>query len=643
LGVGKIDITFKINFMLKRLFDIIFSSLGLVLVSPLLLVIAILIKRDSAGPVFYRGIRVGRGGQPFRIFKFRTMVVGAEELGGPSAADDDPRVTKIGKALRKYKLDETPQFINVLKGEMSFVGPRPEVKEYVDMFTEEEQAILKVRPGMTDWATLWNSDEGAVLAAGGDPERIYAEKIRPKKIQLQLEYIKKRSFWVDIKIILQTIVTVILRKKPDAAEIFKNKGLNIYEEIDFTYDILDNLSNTYGESFYSLDTAKFEKNYDEFIKAFRNIYPKSFIAYSYKTNYIPKLCLLVDRKGGYAEVVSEMEFDLAVKLGVSPRKIIYNGPYKSESSIKKCLVGGGTVNLDFLSEVDVIEKVSREHPEINMSVGIRCNFNIGSSELSRFGFDIDRDEFRHVFKRLSKINNVSIKGLHCHFPDRCLKTFVSRIDKILHLSEDLFRNPPEFINIGGGYFGKMDASLKNQFNCEVPSYQKYADIIAVKMQNTYGNLEDSAKPKLLLEPGSALVADAMKFAVKVISMKVVRDKHIATVSGSRFNILPTSNNINLPIKVYHRCQKDKGSNEQYSIDIAGYTCIENDYLYRGYKGYLAVGDYIVFDNVGSYSIVMKPPFILPNCAVIEYDPKNKMYNIIKRKERLEDVFDTFLE
>jgi len=413
--------------------------------------------------------------------------------------------------------------------------------------------------------------------------------------------------------------------------------------MNFTYDILDNLSNTYGEPFYLLDTVKFEKNYDEFIKAFRDIYPKSFIAYSYKTNYIPKLCLLVNQKGGYAEVVSEMEFDLAVKLGVPIQKIIYNGPYKSESSIKKCLTGEGTVNLDSIPEADVIEKIARERPETDMSVGIRCNFDIGSSVVSRFGLDVDGDEFNRVFERLNKIDNVNIKGLHCHFPDRCLETFVPRIDKMLHLSEDLFQSPPEFINIGGGYFGKMDTSLKNQFNCKVPSYQEYADVIATKMQNAYGKLDDLVKPKLLLEPGSALVADTMKFVVKVISMKVVRDKYIATVSGSRFNVLTTSDKINLPIRVYNCDKKDSSNNKQYLIDIAGYTCIENDYLYRGYKGYLAVGDYIVFDNVGSYSVVMKPPFILPNCAVIEYDPKNKTYNIVKREEGLEDIFDTFLE
>lgn len=195
--------------MLKRLFDILFSILGLILSSAFLLIIAFLIKREDGGPVFYRGVRVGRYGRPFRIFKFRTMVANAEKRGGPSTADDDPRITKVGRFFRKYKLDELPQLINVLKGEMSFVGPRPEVQYYVDMFTEKEQTILNVRPGMTDWASLWNPDEGAILAGSPDPEKTYMEKIRPEKIRLQLKYVRERSFWIDFKIIAQTLLTIL--------------------------------------------------------------------------------------------------------------------------------------------------------------------------------------------------------------------------------------------------------------------------------------------------------------------------------------------------------------------------------------------------------------------------------------------------
>jgi len=195
--------------MIKRLFDIIFSFFGLIVISPLLLVIAILIKKESPGPVFYRGVRMGRGGKPFRIFKFRTMVENAEELGGPSTASDDRRLTKIGLSLKKYQLDEIPQLINVLKGEMSLVGPRPEVPLYIDMMSEEEKKIiLSIRPGMTDNASLWDFHEGEILKGSPDPEKTYQEKIRPTKIKLQMEYVKNRSFLLDLKIILKTILKI---------------------------------------------------------------------------------------------------------------------------------------------------------------------------------------------------------------------------------------------------------------------------------------------------------------------------------------------------------------------------------------------------------------------------------------------------
>jgi len=195
--------------MLKRLFDILFSFLGLLITSPILLLVAITIKLDSRGPVFYRGERTGKKGKPFRIFKFRTMVENAERIGGPSTASDDPRLTRIGNFLKKYQIDELPQLINVLKGEMSFVGPRPEVKRYVDMMSQQEKdIILSVVPGMTDFASLWNFHEGEILKGSSDPEKTYMEKIRPEKIRLQMEYVKKRSFMLDLELIIKTILRV---------------------------------------------------------------------------------------------------------------------------------------------------------------------------------------------------------------------------------------------------------------------------------------------------------------------------------------------------------------------------------------------------------------------------------------------------
>lgn len=199
--------------VLKRLFDLVVSLVVTALISPILLAIGIWIKFDSAGPVLYRGARVGRDGVIFKMCKFRTMVMNADKIGGSSTPDDDPRLTRIGKVLRKHKLDELPQLFNVIKGEMSFVGPRPEVQYYVNMFTEKEKVILGVRPGITDWASLWNPDEGALLAGSPDPDKTYLEEIRPEKVRLQLEYVSKRSFSTDLTIIFQTLAAIVFKRK----------------------------------------------------------------------------------------------------------------------------------------------------------------------------------------------------------------------------------------------------------------------------------------------------------------------------------------------------------------------------------------------------------------------------------------------
>jgi len=193
----------------KRIFDLTVAVIVLLMMSPLMAALALRVKLDSPGPIFYRGTRVGYQGQLFRIFKYRTMVADAESIGGLSSAEGDVRVTRSGRFMRKHKLDELGQLFNVIKGDMSLVGPRPEVQHYVKMFTEEELEILSVRPGMTDWASLWNSDEGSILAGRSDPEKVYLEDIRPTKLKLQLLYVRNRSWWTDVVIIFKTIRTLV--------------------------------------------------------------------------------------------------------------------------------------------------------------------------------------------------------------------------------------------------------------------------------------------------------------------------------------------------------------------------------------------------------------------------------------------------
>lgn len=192
----------------KRTLDVVAAGGGLLVTSPLLLAAALAVKLGSKGPVFFKQQRVGRNFEPFKILKFRTMVVDAEQRGGQITFGADPRITRVGRLLRKTKLDELPQLINVLRGDMSLVGPRPEVPRYVEMFRDDYAQVLAVRPGLTDPASVKYRDEAEQLATAEDPEREYAERILPDKIALAKQYIAEATFFGDIGIVLQTLVRI---------------------------------------------------------------------------------------------------------------------------------------------------------------------------------------------------------------------------------------------------------------------------------------------------------------------------------------------------------------------------------------------------------------------------------------------------
>ena len=195
--------------MLKRIIDVVLALTGFIIFSPLLIIIAMWVKFDSPGPVFYRGVRVGRDGEKFRIFKFRSMVINADKSGVSSTSSQDTRITTSGRFIRKWKIDELSQLINVINGDMSLVGPRPEVLEFVELYSDEEKKILIIRPGITDWASIWNADEGGVLKGALDADKVYAKVIRPTKLNLQLYYLKNRSIFVDLKILVYTAYRII--------------------------------------------------------------------------------------------------------------------------------------------------------------------------------------------------------------------------------------------------------------------------------------------------------------------------------------------------------------------------------------------------------------------------------------------------
>lgn len=402
--------------------------------------------------------------------------------------------------------------------------------------------------------------------------------------------------------------------------------------------VLETIAGEYGDSFYLLDTDQFRRNFLELRDAFQKIYPKSNIAYSYKTNYTPRLCEVVNELGGYAETVSDMECEIARRIGVKPEHIAFNGPYKNPRAVEKMLLDGVNINVDSIYEMKFIESVAQRNQGRKIEIGIRCNFDIGDGVLSRFGFDIDGDDFKEALAIIEKNSNLSLAGMHSHYASRSIDTWPVRTQKMLDTVKRYYNGVPKYICQGGGIFGKMEDSLKKQFDSYIPSYEEYAQAVCPLYAEAYGSLLPDEQPMLFIEPGSALVGDCMKFAAKITGIKEIRGKSIATVLGSIYNINPTLNKKNPPVQIIH--MGENPPSDYTDLDFGGFTCIESDYLYRHFDGQLAVGDYAVFGNVGSYSVVLKPPFILPNFAVVELTDSGETC-LIKKQEQFDDLFRTF--
>ena len=408
-----------------------------------------------------------------------------------------------------------------------------------------------------------------------------------------------------------------------------------------SWNDIKNLEDRYGDSFYILDIRKFEKNYKDFLEEFRLIYPNTNFGYSYKTNYIPKLCQSVNAMGGYAEVVSQMEYELAQRIGVSSERIIFNGPLKSQEDLETAILSGSTVNLDCREEVEIVASLAERFPERDIQVGIRCNFDIGANRISRFGFDVERGELDFIFERFARLDNCHVVGLHCHINTvtRSTESYALRTQKILELSDRYFQDtPPKFIDVGGGFFSHMSPDLRQQFDFHIPTYSEYAKAIASQLKDKY---PDTNAPQLILEPGVAVVADVMKYVGKVVGVKTIRSRKLALVVGSVHNVKPTMTSKKLSSKLYSNPSQEV-SKIQPPVDLVGYTCMEHDCLYEDYSGEVGFGDYLVFDNIGAYTIVFKPPFIRPNPPVIAYDSAVDEYSLCRRQETSEDVFRTYV-
>ena len=400
-------------------------------------------------------------------------------------------------------------------------------------------------------------------------------------------------------------------------------------------ELLTNLADRYGNAFYLLESENFEKNYKELADVFKAYYPKFNIAYSYKTNYTPKLVKIVDRLGGYAEVVSEMEMEIALRSGVSSRHIIWNGPIKNAKKVEELLTSGGTVNIDSVYEIDIIRIIAENNSDHILNVGIRCNYDVGDGVLSRFGFDVEGEDFDSVLNFVAATPNLQLLNLQAHFAKRAPEYWTARAEGMLKIYDRVVKKfglKPEWLDIGGGIYGKMPKSLRNQLEIGNISYDDYASRAAKLFAEHFKNNPDA--PWLFIEPGSAIAGDSMRFVSRIETIKKVRGKIIATVLGSQKNI--NMSGINPPMEVIGGIRERRYVEK---VDIAGYTCIEGDVIQKDYTGFLGVGDFIIIENCVSYSLVMKPPFILPNFVVL--DINGDEVEVIKRAEKFDDLFHTF--
>ncbi|MGH8728016.1 MAG: hypothetical protein ACREV9_07630 [Burkholderiales bacterium] len=398
--------------------------------------------------------------------------------------------------------------------------------------------------------------------------------------------------------------------------------------------VLESLEHLHGDSFYIVDLEAFFDKYHELLQAFRAHYENSQIAYSYKTNYTPRLCEMVEAWGGYAEVVSRMEYDLARRIGVAPERIVFNGPYKSEQDLMLALDSGSIVNLDWPYQLAAVKKLaSRLRRAV---IGVRVTFAVPGARPSRFGFDAEGPQIGAVMEALRELRNVEIAGLHCHFltPTRSVEDYRFITRRMLDLGEKYFGDsPPRMINVGGGYFSSMKPELQRQFGVSVPTFQNYAKAIAAEFAVRFPR----GGPQLILEPGIGITATAVKFAARVIDVHVLGVRKLALVAGSVYDIKPTLNSRNLPVQII--AANKEGRSVGGPVDIVGYTCMEHDVLYAGFEGELRAGDWVIFDNVGAYTNVLRPPFIRECPAMLGY--QNGQFEVLKRGQNFDDVFGAY--
>lgn len=405
----------------------------------------------------------------------------------------------------------------------------------------------------------------------------------------------------------------------------------------YTKELIEKLTREYGSPLYIFNEDDFLKNYRCFVKAMTDAYDKYQLSYSYKTNYCPYICRLIKEEGGYAEVVSDMEYYFAKKLGYDDDKIIYNGPFKGELS-HDMVLNGGLLNIDNLDELNIIISLAQNNPDKDIYIGLRINTNIGQSFISRFGIDTDSADLETALNRIHELPNLHVHGLHLHVgQSRSAESWKNRAQRMIETVDKYFKGQKlKYIDLGSGMFGEMTDFLGDQFSKNRPTYEDYARAIGDVLNQYYKDYAYEDKPILFTEPGTTIINHYIDFIGTVFAIKHIKGQDIIVMDCSKHNLGEICTLKLLPVEVIRNSENGK---EVKDANIVGYTCLEHDVMYKGLNTKINVGDYVLFGNVGGYSNVDKPPFILPNCAMISL--KEGEAREIKRRETYDDILATY--
>ncbi|MGC4002360.1 MAG: hypothetical protein QM811_04120 [Pirellulales bacterium] len=408
-----------------------------------------------------------------------------------------------------------------------------------------------------------------------------------------------------------------------------------------TFQDCEQIHQVHGSPFYLFDQQRFINNYERFETAFVDRYNNTRIGYSYKTNYLPWICRIVRDHGGIAEVVSRLEYDLALRINQNPQDILFNGPLKESRDLELALDLGSSVNLDAEHELDVVARYSQCHPDRQFRVGLRININLSDTQGTsyvqdglvggRFGFSIVR--IGEIVTRLAKAG-VVVNALHGHSSSSTRSPWIfEKITRTLcRAAAEHAPSTIDTINVGGGFFGNVPPEFEI---ATVPSFDDYATtIVGTLLADAWAG---KRRPRLILEPGTALVADTLSFVTRVVDLKTYGQRRLVVVDGNVMQTKPSGHSKRQPFRPIRA--NPKLSEHSEIVDVVGSTCMERDVLLEKVPLSVRVGDYLEIGHLGAYTIVMSPTFIHPAPAVLVCDGKD--FIAARTKQTFEQAFANY--